>query len=502
MFTPQNYFGKIKDIDFSQMPEAIQEGHNFIVNATDNGMDWKEYVESTGIKEMMDTYFSKLQQYLDKKNEETSSAPDKTHSRKPRAAKKEKQEKPLKTSKRGATKTDTPAPARQHENITLVERVPEEIRFIKRFVNLHGKTKDKDDLLRFINSLQKAILEKRIRKTSPYAEQIRYIQDALINVYNSMKGKLTMQIKPETYEEMKAIAAGEKVMPAINFIKRYIGMNGKTGMKEKARQLLTQIARALDKGTLKDDEPYMTELYQVQRNLQDFISSKQVRTLEIEKATLNGLQGILNGCNCGGGFHGFDSAPAALPQVMNSMDFANVEFKTLGFSGEWYDLMGDPALGFTVMVSAKPKRGKSILSTRFAGYLARKHGNVLYVAKEEGLDKTLQQKLDDENVKHPNLYVAAELPADLSAFDFIFLDSVTRLGLTPEDLRRLKAFNPAKSFVFIFQSTKQGNFRGANAFQHDVDVVIEIPEKGKAVAMGRFNQGGEMVIFPDAQEAP
>jgi hypothetical protein len=28
-----------------------------------------------------------------------------------------------------------------------------------------------------------------------------------------------------------------------------------------------------------------------------------------------------------------------------------------------------------------------------------------------------------------------------------------------------------------------------------VDVVIEIPEKGKAVQFGRYNQGGEMDIF-------
>ncbi|WP_111596175.1 hypothetical protein [Chitinophaga skermanii] len=54
---------------------------------------------------------------------------------------------------------------------------------------------------------------------------------------------------------------------------------------------------------------------------------------------------------------------------------------------------------------------------------------------------------------------------------------------------------PAKSFIYVFQSTKQGNFRGENSFQHDVDVVIEVPEKGTAVQMGRFNQGGQMNIF-------
>jgi hypothetical protein len=120
---------------------------------------------------------------------------------------------------------------------------------------------------------------------------------------------------------------------------------------------------------------------------------------------------------------------------------------------------------------------------------------VLYVAKEEGLDMTLQKKLQEKNVAHPNLFVSAILPGSLSQYDFIFLDSVNRLGLQPDDINKLRANNPAKSFIFIFQSTKDGNFRGANSFQHDVDVVIEVPARGKAVQMGRFNQGGEIDIF-------
>lgn len=145
--------------------------------------------------------------------------------------------------------------------------------------------------------------------------------------------------------------------------------------------------------------------------------------------------------------------------------------------------------------------GKSYLCVDFSGYLARNHGRVLYVAKEEGLDLTLQQKLADKAVAHPNLDVASYLPTSLAKYDFIFLDSVSRLGLKPEDLNRLKAQNPTKSFVFIFQTTKEGNFRGANSFQHDVDVVIEVPRKGKAVQMGRFNQGGEISIFNNYSQA-
>lgn len=177
------------------------------------------------------------------------------------------------------------------------------------------------------------------------------------------------------------------------------------------------------------------------------------------------------------------------------MDFANLEFDTIGFRGKWYQLMGDPSRNFTAMVFGKPKMGKSYLCIEFAGYLARNHGKVLYVAKEEGLDYTLQQKLNDKDVAHPNLFVSSVLTASLDEYDFIFLDSVNRLELAPADLNRLKAANPSKSFIFIFQSTKDGKFRGANSFQHDVDVVIEVPEIGKAIQMGRFNHGGEIDIF-------
>jgi hypothetical protein len=233
------------------------------------------------------------------------------------------------------------------------------------------------------------------------------------------------------------------------------------------------------------------EIHELKKNLKAFTTDKSIKVLEIERATLNGLEGIL-GCACQN-LNGFDDKPA----IMNSMDFANMEFATLGFTGKWLQLIGDPTTNFTAMVSGKPKMGKSYLCIEFAGYLARNHGKVLYVAKEEGLDYTLQQKLNDKNVKHPNLFVASILPNDLSPYDFIFLDSVTKLGLTPEDLNRFKNQYPSKSFIFIFQTTKDGKFRGANSFQHDVDVVIEVPEKGKAVQYGRFNQGGEIQIFDD-----
>jgi DNA adenine methylase len=187
--------------------------------------------------------------------------------------------------------------------------------------------------------------------------------------------------------------------------------------------------------------------------------------------------------------------PASDGKIMSSVDFAKEEFSTIGFKDKWLDFIGDPAPGFTAMVFGPPKMGKSYLCVDFAGYLARNHGKVLYVSKEEKLDATLQKKLTDKDVAHPNLFVSDFLPEDLSPYDFIILDSVNKLGLSAKDLENLKVDNKGKSFVFIFQTTKEGKFRGTNEFQHDVDVVIEVPEPGKAVQFGRFNQGGELSVF-------
>jgi hypothetical protein len=374
---------------------------------------------------------------------------------------------------------------------TLVERIPEEIRFIKRYLNLNGKTKTKEDLLRFINALQKAILEKRIRKTSPYAKQVVYIQDKLLEVFNGMKNKVALEINPRTLNQLKELVGGEKVYPSIQYLKKYVNMNGKPGMKEKAKKLLEQLRKAVDKKKITKDDNYAAILNKAYENLTAFVTNKAEKVLKIESRELNGIEEYL-GCACEN-LNGID----AIPEVMNSMDFANLEFETIGLTGKWFDLIGDPSSNFTAMVFGKPKMGKSYLCIDFAGYLARNHGKVLYVAKEEGLDLTLQNKLNEKNVKHPNLFVASILPDDLSLYDFIFLDSVSKLGLTPDDLSDLRTSYPTKSFIFIFQTTKQGAFRGANTFQHDVDVVIEVPEKGKAVQMGRFNQGGEIRIFDD-----
>ncbi|MBO9565532.1 MAG: ATP-binding protein [Niastella sp.] len=508
MLTVQNYFDKIKGIDFNALPDTLQKGHAFVIDMTGNTNNWQDYYESDSIKETVDIYLAALEKHIgkermDKGKSTSDSKPADRRNTSPKGApsKKKKPAAPPKPSK-----AEPELPAKRvtvsTSNAKPVEHVGEELKHIRKYVLLHGKEKTADQILNFINALQRAIVEKRIRKTSPYATQIKYIQDSLIKLYNKMSGTITVQIREKILHELLEIAGSQKVRLSIAYLKRYIGIQGKQITKEKAEKLLHLVIGALDTEKIPNNDPYIDRLKKVMTSLQSYIQATNTpEVLKVQEATLNGIQKALDGCNCSGRGHVLEGADVletgqVLPDtVLNSMDFAQMQFKTLGFTGKWLQLIGDPSSNFTAMVFGKPKMGKSYLCVEFAGYLARNHGKVLYVANEEGLDYTLQEKLNDKNVQHPNLFVTASLPANLVNYDFIFLDSVNRLGLTPEDLRALKAQYPMKSFIYIFQATKQGSFRGENSFQHDVDVVVEVPEKGKAVQMGRFNQGGEMEIF-------
>ncbi|MFM2224283.1 MAG: hypothetical protein RJA07_485 [Bacteroidota bacterium] len=498
MINISNYYSVTKNIDFNSLPEIIRKGHEFVNRTTHNGSDWSAYNTSTTIHQVMDTYFSKLDEQLNRTAPTTipQTTTNTTAIQQTVAPRNtiQKIQKRNRTEKNQTSSNNTP-PSKNDDNTNYVERIPDELRFMKRYVLLHGKTKTKEELLRFINSLQKAILEKRIRKTSPYAKEVRYMQDKLIATYNEMGKSILIKISDDVVKDFTAITSSEKVLTSVQLIKKYIRLNGKKITNVEVEKLVRQIQRAVKNSKLTEQDDYAKPMKTIFKNLKDFLHDKKTTTLQIEKSELNGLNELLGNCGCQS-LHGVDEEYAGNElKIMNSMDFANMHFNTIGLKGKWLNLIGDPSSNFTAMVFGKPKMGKSYLCVDFAGYLARHHGKVLYVAKEEGLDLTLQKKLNDKDVKHPNLFVANELPTTLSNFDFIFLDSVNKLGLQPEDLTRLKKQNPTKSFIFVFQSTKEGNFRGANSFQHDVDVVIEIPERGKAVQFGRFNQGGEMKIF-------
>lgn len=109
-----------------------------------------------------------------------------------------------------------------------VEHLEEEVKFIRRFLNLHNRSKTRAQVLSFINAVQKAILEKRIRKTSPYANEIMQIQKQLLTAYKIMRDGQTIQISDSTIKRFSEIAESYQVRFSTQYLKRFVGIHGKT----------------------------------------------------------------------------------------------------------------------------------------------------------------------------------------------------------------------------------------------------------------------------------
>src|SRR5207244_2896644 len=110
---------------------------------------WTAYHNSPTIQKVIDAYFEKLSEHIPQQKSQHSDSP----------SKKEEPAEPKKAKRQREKKQPTQKPPKEEsqeeekeDNFELVERIPDELRFMRRYVNMHGKKKSKEDLLRFINA--------------------------------------------------------------------------------------------------------------------------------------------------------------------------------------------------------------------------------------------------------------------------------------------------------------------------------------------------------------
>ena len=485
MITHNNYFDQTQNVIWSGLPEALSKGNNLVKGASAN--DWKAYNTNDTIKRVVDAYFLKLEDYLSKT--EMPVAEKKT------VKAVAKNEVPAKRAPAPASTTKSKHKPAIENTGTPIEKIDADVQYIKRYADLHGKVRTQAQILTFIHSLQKAILERRINKKSTYAKEIRLMQDQLIKCYEKMGEMIEVKIDAKNLKHYLEIAGSQHSMASINLLKAYVSLNGKKDVKDKAEKLIKRIKNAAGSKRVRKDDKYAKVLNEAYINLQKYVK-EDLKTLTISKAELNGLSGIMDDDDLfpqKKSLNGTEENTDPASTIVSSKELLDMDFKTIGLQGKYRELIGDPAVGFTAMVYGLPKSGKSTLCLGFAKYLAQHHGKVLFCAIEEGFGYTLKEKIERLGATHPNLFLTDRIPENLSDYDFVFIDSVSKAGLEVADISTLHNQHPETSFIFIYHSTKEGKFKGTNANAHEVDVIIQV-ENGEATSSGRFSAGGRIGI--------
>jgi len=508
MITAHNYFVEVERIGIDNLPETLKKGHDLVVKSTANGTSWTNYQNSESIRKVINLYFQKLNDYV------STVAPKVETKAEPKPYPKASTT-PEQASTRKTTRQKSVIEKARPKKVKQVEHIREEVKFIKRFVGLHNKVKSPNAILAFIKALQRSIVQKLIRKSSPLAKEIEMIQEKLIHVHNKMKGEESFAINDKDLNRLVAIAGGEQVYPSITVIKRFIGLQDKSD-ENKIHAFIKYMENLVQKKKIAKDDPYADKINAIYKSIKQRTSSK----ISISKAELNGLEGIIKACGCkkelGRMYQrkekklqrsqnkahlrppkGCAKQGNGLCGVLTAEEMANRQLDLLHFSSFWHSLFGNPAKNFTMMFHGEPHNGKTIFLLMLAQYLADNFGEVLYVSSEEFASPTMTKKVNEflspipkrlhfaENLKDPKLH----------RYDFIILDSVNDLGLKINQYKDIRKDHPETAFIFILQHTKAGDFKGGKDWEHIAEIVGEVTRGVVTISKNRYAPKSTLDFF-------
>ncbi len=308
----------------------------------------------------------------------------------------------------------------------------------------------------------------------------------------------------------KSLNGMEKETPAahdeeVKFIQQYVALNDTTQKENDIIKFIQDLQGAIQEGIIGKDSPFAKEIEHIQGQLiKVYKAMNGSIRINIDKKMISKLQKRISDTGLGilptmaaaaAGAVASKIVKGMFSGTMDSEELAGMQFETIGLTGKWKDLIGDPAKGAKVIIHGNPKGGKSTMCLMFAKYLAENHGETLYASIEEGFVATMTEKINRLKAAHPQLKISDTLPKDLSPYQFVFIDSATKKGLDHLDMERFNKKYPDSCFFYIIQETKDGKFRGSKEIEHEADTIIRV-DSGHATSYGRFNQGGEMDIFP------
>ncbi len=185
-------------------------------------------------------------------------------------------EKPKPEPKKDKPK-DTPKPS--GKNGKSVDVLTPEVDIIQQYIKIHGKSRDSayDHALNLLRKLQRLINTRVIRSTSPYASEMRTIQEQLLRV---LRVKNLDRVEIDNLQKYVDIANTEHVSNVTAWIKTFISTY------EHRRPEIGKARKFLAKA------PNVPELQDAKHALDDYINNR-IERVDLTESQLNGLMGIL-----------------------------------------------------------------------------------------------------------------------------------------------------------------------------------------------------------------
>lgn len=192
--------------------------------------------------------------------------------------------------------------------------------------------------------------------------------------------------------------------------------------------------------------------------------------------------------------------------VQKKSRLMSMVFETLPMKGKFANLMQHPAKNLKIGIFGKPKNGKTAGSLQLAEYLTQ-FGNVLYNFADQGFNLSTQMLWKasglanyPENVAKPcDATTLDELEKELATglYSFCFIDLINdyidREKVTPQEFkdRFIRKYDDI-GFILVFESTKNGDFKGDQKWMHVVDAIANV-EDFIMTMRGRYGNGDYLI---------